>query len=74
MWGVIIISYVLWFRGKESACQCKRHVFSPWVGIHWRRKWQPTLVFLPEMDRRAWLSTAYRATKSQTQLRTQLTN
>ena len=23
-------------------------VFSPWVGkISWRRKWQPTLVFLP---------------------------
>ena len=32
-------------------CQCrrpKRHSFSPWVGrIPWRRKWQPTPVFLP---------------------------
>ena len=27
---------------------CKRHGFNPWVGkISWRRKWQPTLVFLP---------------------------
>ena len=25
-----------------------KHGFSPWVGkIPWRRKWQPTLVFLP---------------------------
>ena len=33
-------------------CQCrrhKRHVFDPWVGKNsWRRKWQPTPVFLPE--------------------------
>ena len=36
--------------GKESACQCRRHKrrgFGPWVGkISWRRKWQPTPVFL----------------------------
>ena len=36
---------------KESACQCRRHKrprFDPWVGkIPWRRKWKPTLVFLP---------------------------
>ena len=33
---------------KESACQCRRHRFDPWVGkIPWSRKWQPTLVFLP---------------------------
>ena len=36
-----------WHRGKESACQCRRHRFNPWVGkIPWRRKWQPTPVFL----------------------------
>ena len=36
-----------WLSGKESACQCRRH-FDPWVGkIPWRRKWQPTPVFLP---------------------------
>ena len=33
--------------GKESACQCKRHGFSPWIAkIPWRRKWQPTSEFL----------------------------
>ena len=33
---------------KESACQCRRHRFEPWGRkITWRRKWQPTLVFLP---------------------------
>ena len=33
---------------KEYACQCRRHGFSPWVRkIPWRRKWQPTPVFLP---------------------------
>ena len=40
-----------WFRGKESTCQCRRHRgcgFDPGVGkIPWRRKWQPTPVFLP---------------------------
>ena len=36
--------------GKESACQCRRHRrhgFDPWAGmILWRKKWQPTPVFL----------------------------
>ena len=40
-----------WHSGKESACQCrrcKRCEFNPWIGkIPWRRKWQPTSVFLP---------------------------
>ena len=39
-----------WLRGKESACQCRRRRrlgFDPWVGkVPWRRKWQPTPVFL----------------------------
>ena len=38
-------------RGKEPACQCRRHKwrgFDPWVRkIPWRRKWQPTPKFLP---------------------------
>ena len=38
-------------RGEEPACRCRRHKtprFHPWVGnIPWRRKWQPTPVFLP---------------------------
>jgi len=37
--------------GKGSACQGRRLWrlrFDPWVGkIPWRRKWQPTPVFLP---------------------------
>ncbi|XP_070145515.1 uncharacterized protein [Ovis canadensis] len=38
-------------NGTGSTCQCrrcKRCRFDPWVGkIPWRRKWQPTPVFLP---------------------------
>ena len=34
--------------GKNSTCQNRRQGFDPWVGkIRWRRKWQPTPVFLP---------------------------
>ena len=46
--------------GKESACHCRRlqrQRFDPWVGkIPWRRKWQPTLVFLTgeALDGGAW--------------------
>ena len=37
-----------WLSGKESACQCRRPGFNPWVRkIPWRRKWQPNPVFLP---------------------------
>ena len=40
-----------WLSGKEFTCQCKRsrrHRFDPWVGkMPWRRKYQPTPVFLP---------------------------
>ena len=37
-----------WLSGKESTCHCRIHGFNPWVGkIPWRRKWQPTSVFLP---------------------------
>ena len=33
--------------GKESAFQCRKRGFDPCVGkIPWRRKWQPTPVFL----------------------------
>ena len=41
----------MWFGGKESILQCRRlgkHGFDPGIGkILWRRKWQPTPVFLP---------------------------
>ena len=44
---------------KETSCQCRRlqtHGFDPWVKkIPWRRKRQPTPVFLPEKShRRSW--------------------
>ena len=47
--GVNLLSGLLqWLSDKESACQCRKHGFSPWVRkIPWRRKWQPTPVFLP---------------------------
>ena len=37
-----------WLSGKESTCQCRRYGFNPWLRkIPWRRKWQPTPIFLP---------------------------
>ena len=40
---------LLWQLSQQRIrLQCRRPRFSPWVGkIPWRRKWQPTLVFLP---------------------------
>jgi len=39
-----------WHSGKKSSCQCMRHMklrFNPWVRKNlWRRKQQPTAVFL----------------------------
>ena len=43
-----VVGLPRWLSGKESACQSRRHGFSPWVGkIPWRRKWQSIPVFLP---------------------------
>ena len=37
-----------WLSGEESASQCRRPGFNPWVGkIPWRRKRQLTPAFLP---------------------------
>ena len=50
-WLLFEHSFPRWLSSKESACQCRRHRrcrFNPWVRkIPWRRKWQPTPVFLP---------------------------
>ena len=36
-----------WLSSKERACQCRRRGLDPWVRkIPWRRKWQPTPLFL----------------------------
>ena len=46
----ILISWASqWLSAEESACQCRRRGFDLWVGkIPWRKKWQPTPIFLPE--------------------------
>ena len=37
-----------WLRQNRICLQCRRHRFDPWVGKYpWRRKWQPTPLFLP---------------------------
>ena len=34
-------------KKKKICLQCRRHRFEYWVGkIPWRRKWQPTPIFL----------------------------
>ena len=56
--------------GKEPTCQCRRHrdVDSiPGLGRPpWRRKWQPTPVFLPgeSFDGGSWQPRVSKATKS----------
>ena len=45
-WTVLQIPW--WLRQWRISLQCRRPRFDPWVGkIPWRRKWQPTPVFLP---------------------------
>ena len=47
--------------GKEPACQCRkcsRSRFNSWIGkIFWRKKWQPTPLFLPG-ESQGWQSLA----------------
>ena len=64
-WYYINVGLPRWLSGKESACQCRRCRFDSWVErIPWRRKWQPTPVFLAEnsMDRGAWQATIHGVT------------
>ena len=43
LWG-----FLEGFSGKESVSHCRICVLDPWVGkIPWKKKWQPTPVFLP---------------------------
>ena len=66
----LLFGLTRWCGSKESICQCrrcKRCGFNPWVRkISWRRKWQPTPVFLPgnSHDRGAWWTTVHEVTKS----------
>ena len=42
------IGFPWWLRGQSICLQCGRPRFDPWAGkIPWKRKWQPTPVFLP---------------------------
>ena len=74
------LGYPRGLPGKESACQyrrCRRHGFDPRVRkIHWRRKWQPTPVFLlgNPMNRGVWWITVDRVAKRWTRLSTHTHN
>ena len=42
------MAFPWWLRWQSVCPQCQKPRFDPWVGkIPWRRKWQPTPVFLP---------------------------
>uniref|UniRef100_A0AC11DZ86 Serine/threonine kinase 39 n=1 Tax=Ovis aries TaxID=9940 RepID=A0AC11DZ86_SHEEP len=44
---VLRLRFIWWLRWYSVCLQCRRPGFNPWVGkISWRRKWQPTPVFL----------------------------
>ena len=44
----------------KNLLQCRRCRFNPWVGkIPWRRKWQPTSVFLPGKSHSQWSLVGY---------------
>ena len=63
-----------WLSGKESACQCR---FKPWVRkIPWRRKWQPTPVFLRGKShrRRSLAGTAHGVARAGQDLATKIHN
>ena len=72
--SAVILGLPWWRSGKDSSCQyrsCRTCRFDPWVGkILWRRKWQPTPVFLPGKahDGGAWWATVHGVTESQTRL------
>ena len=57
-----------WHSGEEPACQCRRCRFNPWVRKPpWRRKRQPTPVFLPgeSHGQKSWWATIHGVTKNQ---------
>ena len=47
-----LLHFTRWLSGKIPACQGRGHRkcgFNPWIRkILWKKKWQPTPVFLPE--------------------------
>ena len=48
VYSAVLVGHAQWLSGKLSTSQCRRWGFIPWFWkISWRRKWQPTPVFLP---------------------------
>ena len=46
--NIYIYGFPWWLRGLSICLQCGRPGFNPWVRkIPWKRKWQPTPIFLP---------------------------
>ena len=44
----VLIHFISIFFPLTAVARTSRTVFNPWVGkVSWRRKWQPTPVFLP---------------------------
>ena len=47
-WSCLYKGLPWWLSGKEYPYRWRRHRFDPWIGkIPWRRKCQPTPIFLP---------------------------
>ena len=70
----ILLFIMLTIYGLLLQCQCRTHKrcgFYPWAGkIPWRRKWQPTPVFLPGESHgwRSLVGYSPRVAKSRTRL------
>ena len=66
--SVVCSIWLSWcIYGNESACQFRRSRFDPLVGkIPWRRKWQPSPVFLLEEfhGQRGWRATVHETAES----------
>jgi len=51
--AIVCMGLPWWLSAKEFTCQCRRNEFYPLVRkIPWKRKWQPTPVFLPGKSHR----------------------
>ena len=59
-----------WWAAVHGVAK-SRTSLSDFTFTHWRRKWQPTAVFLPgeSQGREAWLAAVYGVAQSQTQLK-----
>ena len=71
-----ISGFPWWFSGRESACQCRRYGFGPWLGRPPEGGNDNPLQYScleNPMDRGAWRATVHGVTKSWTRLSTQHT-